>query len=454
MAQCAARLHPGTSLALALVSAFLFSLRPSAADALPSYSRQTGVACTQCHTIAFGPALTEYGRQFKLNGYTWGTGSSVPVSAMVVGSLDHTSKDQPEAPAEHFSRNDNLALDEASLFLAGRLLDHVGALAQVTYSGIDRNTSWDNLDVRYARPVTLGNRSLVTGVSLNNNPTVQDLWNSTPTWSFPYTSSELAPTPAAAPLITDGLGQNVLGASVYAMIDNLVYVELGGYRGLSNHWLDNLGVDSADNPNVKGVIPYWRAVLQHVSGLNYCSGGLFGLSAKLRPDTSLATTDRYTDFGVDGTYQFNDGIHHTVTVNLSYVHERQKLDGSVLLGASDSASNHLDAVRFNVDYAYEETWGASLGLFDTTGTRNAARYAPEETSGSASGSPNSRGYTLQLEYVPLGKMSSPFRPWLNARVGLQYTGYERFNGRRSNYDGFGRSASANDTLFAFAWLAF
>jgi len=46
------------------------------------------------------------------------------------------------------------------------------------------------------------------------------------------------------------------------------------------------------------------------------------------------------------------------------------------------------------------------------------------------------------------------RPWVNLRVGLQYTGYLRFNGGRSNYDGFGRSASQNNSLFLFSWMAF
>ncbi|HEV7614265.1 MAG TPA: hypothetical protein VGO37_20485, partial [Steroidobacteraceae bacterium] len=44
----------------------------SAAQALPSFARQTGKPCAQCHTVAYGPALTSYGRQFKLNGYVWG----------------------------------------------------------------------------------------------------------------------------------------------------------------------------------------------------------------------------------------------------------------------------------------------------------------------------------------------------------------------------------------------
>jgi hypothetical protein len=39
------------------------------------------------------------------------------------------------------------------------------------------------------------------------------------------------------------------------------------------------------------------------------------------------------------------------------------------------------------------------------------------------------------------------------RLGLQYTGYTRFNGASNNYDGFGRDASDNSTLFSFIWFA-
>src|SRR5579859_6570178 len=35
--------------------------------AVPSFARQTGVACEGCHTVF--PELTPFGRSFKLNGY-------------------------------------------------------------------------------------------------------------------------------------------------------------------------------------------------------------------------------------------------------------------------------------------------------------------------------------------------------------------------------------------------
>src|SRR5512138_2125728 len=112
------RLFTTTGLFFCFVVLAALGMGAAPAEALPSYAQQTGVGCTQCHTIGFGPALTEYGRQFKLNGYSWGGNSSVPLAAMVVGSLYYTSSDQADPPAPHFSRNDNVTLDEASLFLA------------------------------------------------------------------------------------------------------------------------------------------------------------------------------------------------------------------------------------------------------------------------------------------------------------------------------------------------
>jgi hypothetical protein len=104
-------------------------LMPQVTKAVPSFARQTGQACTQCHVQAFGPNLTPYGREFKLNGYTTGGSLKIPpFSAMIQGSFTHTNGDQ-EPPPEGFGSNNNLALDEAALSYAGRILPKLGALA-------------------------------------------------------------------------------------------------------------------------------------------------------------------------------------------------------------------------------------------------------------------------------------------------------------------------------------
>ena len=259
------------------------SLAPRPAMALPSYARQTGLPCAQCHTSAFGPQLTPFGRQFKLNGYVWGDSNShVPLSLMTVVGDTHTSSDLSEAP-EHYGTNNNLAMNELTGFLAGRLAPHIGSFIEVAYSGVERNTAWGAFDLRSAWSGSVGGMGYVAGVTLNNNPTVTDLWNSTPVWSFPYTGSELAPTPAAAPILYDGISERVIGPSFYTMLDNRYYLEVGGYKGLGNSMLKNVGLSSDDNLHLKGLAPYLRAVAQWDMGTTNFSVGLTGLDARLRP---------------------------------------------------------------------------------------------------------------------------------------------------------------------------
>src|ERR1700681_468726 len=47
----------------------------SSARAVPSYSRQRGLPCSSCHYAP--PELNAFGRQFKLEGYTFTTKSEV-----------------------------------------------------------------------------------------------------------------------------------------------------------------------------------------------------------------------------------------------------------------------------------------------------------------------------------------------------------------------------------------
>src|ERR1700733_13263383 len=163
-----AKSRTGTIGALAIIAACLGLNTPS--RALPSFARQTGKPCAQCHTVAYGPALTAYGRQFKLNGYVWGDAKEVipPVAMMIQGGFTHTEAKQVDPPpADHFALNDNLSVDQVSAFYGGRITQHAGAFVQVTYSGEDRHTNWDNLDIRYARAASIGDMSAVFGLSIN-----------------------------------------------------------------------------------------------------------------------------------------------------------------------------------------------------------------------------------------------------------------------------------------------
>lgn len=421
--------------------------------ALPSFAQQIGQPCSTCHVGAFGPQLTPFGRAFKIGGYTLTAPdtSSVPIAAMLVASETHTRKDQPDNAGPHDSANNNFSVQEASLFLAGRLSDHVGVFAQATYSDIDRLLTLDNAEVRYAHPLQLGDKPAVFGVSVNNNPTVSDAWNTLPAWRFPYMASELVPEIAAAPLIEGGLEHQVVGVSGYAFYDNAWYGELGGYKTLSHSVLDALNVE--DGGSISGIAPYWRVAWSHDSKGHSLSIGAFGLDANLHPDRLPGPSDKFHDIGVDASLQLFDMGPHVLTLNGAYVHERQNRAASLAAGAAANLHDTLDSTALNASYYYDNHYGLTLGRFMLRGSADPGLYAPDPAGGSRTGRPNTSGTIVQADWTPFGAADSWRAPWANLRLGVQYTLYDKFNGASRDYDGFGRNARDNDTLFVFLWLA-
>jgi hypothetical protein len=370
----------------------------------------------------------------------------------VIAAYNNQSKEVP-APSP-YSDKENFALQAVSVYFAGRITDHLGAFVKGTYDNVGGNAAWNTLDVRYARTVDIGGHSTVLGITVNNDPTAQDLWNSTPAWGFPYISSDFVPFPNSAPVLDNVFGNLVLGSSLYSMIDSRWYVELGFYKGVSPKWLANLGQPGA-SPHIVGAAPYGRLTWHQQQGAHYLELGLVGFSVKQEPFLPVTTeTNRSTDYGIDATYQFNVGAPQAFDAHASWIHENRKLDGSFAVGASDSTSNSLDTFQLDVSYIINQTWVPTAALFYTNGSSNHLMFTPAPIEGSASGAPTNAGYTLRFEWVPFGKFGSFAQPWVNVRLGVQYTGYWRFNGGSSNYDGFGRSASDNNGVFAYAWFAF
>lgn len=422
-------------------------LLTSQAHALPSYARQTGQNCGACHVGGFGPQLTPYGQRFKIGGYTDGDHATVPLSAMLVGTFTHIKQDLEEAPARHYDTNDNTAFQEGSVFLAGRLADHLGSFTQATYSGIDRVWAWDNLDIRYARELNAFDKDLTLGLSLNNNPGIQDPWNTLPGWGFPYIGSDLAPGSPVAPLLAGGLETKVLGLNAYAFFDQRWYGELGAYESLDRRTLHRFGVPRADVPDTAGLSPYARLTYSRDLHRQAYSVGLVAMHSNIRPEAG-APQDSYTDFGIDGSYQFLGNRRNIFTVNGLALVEKQNRGGTFALEGASNNDQTLHSYNVNFSYYRDQTYGASVGLFDVDGSHDTLLYGD-----SLAGRPNTRGEVFQIDYTPFGKDDSWLSPNANLRVGLQYTLYNRYAGRASNYDGSGRSASDNNTLMVFLWLA-
>jgi hypothetical protein len=419
--------------------------------AVPSFAEQTGVSCSACHVGGFGPQLTPFGRTFKLDGYTIRTGPafSNPVSAMAVASYVTSASDQPEPPAPHYGVNDNATIDQVSVFVAGGIGDHFGGFTQWTWDGVGRAFSWDNIDLRATDHVTIQGMDVLIGASLNNAPTVQDAWNSLPAWGFPYTGSDLVPAPAAATIFDGGLAQSVLGTSAYAYWDSTVYTEVGLYWTPSHNFLSAMGTDEGPGP-ISGAAPYLRVAYQKDYGDDNFSLGAFGFFPALDPggDTSTGKTDSYTDFGLDGSYQFLGRGDNIYTFNARYTHEHQDLAATFLLGGAATPGNDLDDFRMDASYYWHNTIGGSVQFFDTWGSRDPVLYADNTTF-----KPDSTGVTFQVDGTLFGRDMSVLGGRFNLRAGLQYTIYTKFDGAGTNYDGLGRDASDNDTLRIFIWTA-
>jgi hypothetical protein len=415
--------------------ALAVALMPSTTTyAIPPYASQTGAECNACHTVY--PQLTPFGRQFKLRGFTDGDANTAiykKLGAWIQGSFTHTRKDQPDVAAPGFGKNNNFALDQASLFFGGRIINKLGAFVQGTYDGIGKVWSWDNLDVRFADQGSLGGKDLAYGISINNNPSVSDPWNTTPVWSFPFDGSGLAPSPAAAPLIKGALGQIVLGASVYADWNSSIYGEAGVYHTLTRAAIDALAVSADGAPKSRGVVPYWRLAWHRDNGPHNFMIGTFGLYAALYPDgDSRGGADHYTDIGFDAQYQWL-GDRDSVTARAALIHEIQRLNGSFALGGADSVSGSLNSVDVNVAYLYDKTYQFTLGASHLWGDADAALY------GTLTGSPGSTNFTAQFDWLPLNKTPWSAYPRFNPRVTLQLVHHMRL-------DGVSRSASDSDTI--------
>jgi hypothetical protein len=206
---------------------------PGLARAVPNYAQQTGQPCTACHIGAYGPQLTAFGRAFKIGGYTQTGGDNttpVPLSLMLLGSYSNTTKGQGAPAANNSGANGNFAMDQISVFAGGRITDYAGAFVQGTFDGITSAFKLDNTDLRLTKPFDVGNSELRLGLDINNGPTVQDPYNSTYAWGYPYVASALVPTPAAQPLLAGGLIGNSIGATMYAWYDRSSYLDAGVYN--------------------------------------------------------------------------------------------------------------------------------------------------------------------------------------------------------------------------------
>jgi hypothetical protein len=343
------------SLTVPMMVLLFGALNPPKALAVPSYARQTGLACSGCHYAP--PELNPAGRRFKLLGYVdrgddtktvkaeGGKSraaldllASLPLSVMFETSFTATNSPVPATQNGSFQIPQDI-----SLFLSGAWTSHVGSFLQVTYETQDDHFTSDNTDIRFANKTKLSGKELVYGLDLNNNPTVEDLWNDTPAWGYPWIASNVAPTPTATPIINGGLAQDVAGFGGYAMWNDHLYLNVDVYR--SQHVggpEPNPGIGSTYN--IVGVAPYWRLAWQESTGTTQFEIGTYGMHMKTTPNgINNGINDRYdgyTDWAFDTQYDRTLFRKDVLSLRGTYIRENSQLGYSCNNGLASVCGHH------------------------------------------------------------------------------------------------------------------
>jgi len=482
---------------------------PGKAWAVAAFARQTGLACEACHTVF--PELTPLGRRFKMSGYTWtpreplvadviGTSPEKqetrlsltdmpPIALLLQASYSTWQRSPPNSgvacppgagpsacswtpSTTEGNSQEGLALvpQQASLLWAGKLGEKFGAWAQFTYFqqpvGPTTGGSFyiDNNDWRYSDHTQ--DRKWLWGVTLNNGPTVQDVWatggaSGLPSTAFgipyfPIPANLAAPFMAAPAILT--LGTNSAGLGAYVFYDDSLYLELSGYRSAKPGVLrlDNTPENIAWNGagTIDGVAPYWRAAYEWNHKEHSFMVGTIGMYLHYAPPgvPSLSQAGYYTDAGLDSEYQYIGDVH-IFTAEAMWLHESSSNNAAVVQPAGTvfaNKSDNLDRVTLTGSYYYNRKYGGMISYGSLTGKADPLLYCAGVTQmylPSCSGSPSSSWETLELDYLPI----------LNLKLFVQYNWFNKLGSGANPFfhtDLPNAKASDNNTFVVALWFTF
>ena len=439
---------------LLLAALAVLGLASMPAFAIPSFARQTGLQCASCHTVF--PSLTVFGRQFKLRGYTLGSAldrkpfpEKLPLAAgLQVADTLVNDRRMGANPDEDFPRANKVIVQQVALYYGGKIIGKFGAFAQYNYDGIEKHWGAEMVDLRYADSVMAAGKELLYGVTVGNSPSVQDIWNTSPMWTFPHLDTA-GIMPMQTSLMDMTLANQVGGVGLYTFYDSQFYAELGLFRNGKKGPFRVLNLNDKLETAISGTAPHLRLAWEKEHGPHSFEIGMHALRADIFPDPDQASgpTDRFTDWVLDSQYQY-DGGDDLFSVHAFYDREKRSWDASFPAGAASNPSDNLNTFKVSGHYWHKRKIGGGIGLFDYRGDRDLAKYGSTGIASAmdnASGSPDTRGWIVEADWLPLENRQ-------NLKLGLRYTAYTKFNGESRNYNNAGRDAADNNSLFAYLWL--
>ena len=246
---------------------------------------------------------------------------------------------------------------------------------------------------------------------------------------------------APATMIEGAFAARVGGVGAYTMINDLLYLELTAYRTLAFSQQNSLGMDPFDGPGLfGGIAPYWRVALEPHWGSHSLMVGTFGMYLDVHPwlDPSFVTwttaifpqSDKFTDIGFDTQYQYQGDNYWLTFVAAIFA----SFSGSTQVFANVCAvrsnpTNLLNSMKLQASFAYGGDnrivfTGQYFNLWGTADAnpvwrrchRPGCHYAQQQR------------LDGRDRLHPVRRQQMVGWPWFNARIGLQYIYYNKFDG--------------------------
>jgi hypothetical protein len=247
-------------------------------------------------------AATRWGRFFKLAGYTAGKPlidregvNFVPLG--LLGQAGITWAVQPNDAQGNPVVTQN-GTPEAYGFtaeLGSKITDWAGVFAEYgvsnTFPGWKAATG--PIDIRATHFFSVGNHELLVGIDSNNDPSVQDVWNTVPVGGYPFYGSPEAPGAPGGPMISS-LGQETGSIGMYALFDRQFYVELSEYSvGKGFYSFMNGGISYATGAQyLKGFNPTGGLIGRKIMGPTFLWWARSGCTPKSIRTAGLAAVRR------------------------------------------------------------------------------------------------------------------------------------------------------------------
>ena len=250
-----------------------------------------------------------FGRRFKLGAYQLraATGKDRRLRWRCSPGSRILQAPQPGGPRPRLRREQRLG-DAADEPVYRRRASHPisapSSRAPTTASGA--GSHWDNTDIRYANETKFDqDLTLLWGIDLNNSPTVQDVWNTTPAWRLSVSS----PRPWRRPRRPDPLSSRSSGSRCSGLAATPGWTtcsipssaDTARSRSRRRRRSASVRRARARSPASRPIGGSWPKRHRHHS----LEIGTFGLSGAGLSDGAVASRDGlFTDVGIDAQYQF------------------------------------------------------------------------------------------------------------------------------------------------------